>query len=264
MIRVLTLVALGAALAAASVAAQPPSPAAPAPGYLSPSTWPDAAVILPAPPQTGSEREARDQRIFRQTRSLEGSPRWGLAQNDIPTDVPSMMKNFSCALGLGLDPQNAPATAKLLAQTGRDAGRQVASVKDVFKRKRPYLIEDGPTCVAKTDSLAASPDYPSGHSTWGWAAALILAELAPDRATPVLARGRAFGESRIVCGVHSASAVEAGRTNGGALVAALHGLPQFRADLEAARSEVASLRASPAAAQPACAAEAGLVTQALY
>jgi acid phosphatase (class A) len=31
---------------------------------------------------------------------------------------------------------------------------------------------------------------------------LILAELAPERATPILNRGRAYGESRVVCGVH--------------------------------------------------------------
>ena len=38
--------------------------------------------------------------------------------------------------------------------------------KDIYKRKRPFLIDEGPTCVPKTASLAASPDYPSGHATW--------------------------------------------------------------------------------------------------
>jgi membrane-associated phospholipid phosphatase len=41
-------------------------------------------------------------------------------------------------------------------------------------------------------------------------AGLILAELVPEAASDVLARARAFGQSRIVCGVHNASAVEAG------------------------------------------------------
>ena len=44
----------------------------------------------------------------------------------------------------------------------------------------------------------------------GWAWALILSELAPDRADAILARGLAYGESRAVCGVHYASDVEAG------------------------------------------------------
>ena len=48
--------------------------------------------------------------------------------------------------------------------------------------------------------------------------------------TQILVRARAYGESRIVCGVHNLSAVEAGRTNASALVAALHGSPQFRSN----------------------------------
>lgn len=261
--------ALVVALAAAGMAvAQQAAAPAPAPslpvGYLTPQTWPDAARILPPAPATGSSREARDQEIFKTTRASEGSPRWALAQNDVPTLPQAMLKNFSCAVGAELTPQNAPKLTAMLGRVGLDAGRQVAAVKDVFKRKRPYLIDDGNICVPKSDSLAASPDYPSGHATWGWSIGLILAEIAPDRATPILARGRAFGESRVVCGVHTVSAVEAGRTNGGALVATLHGDPQFRADLEAARTEVAALRKTAAAEPAACAVEAELVATGPY
>ena len=108
--------------------------------------------------------------------------------------------------------------------------------------------------------LALSPDYPSGHVTWGWTVGLILAELAPDRAEPILSRARAFGESRLVCGVHNLSAVEAGRTNGSIVVAALHGREDFRKDLEIARKEVAAARkAGPAPDTATCAAEAEIV-----
>jgi acid phosphatase (class A) len=166
-----------------------------------------------------------------------------------------MLKTFSCAVGAELTSESAPKLTALLSRVGLDVGRQVASVKDVFKRKRPYLIDEGSICVPKSEALAGSPDYPSGHATWGWAVGLILAELAPDRATPILIRGRAFGESRVVCGVHSPSAVEAGRTNGSAMIAALHGDPQFRADLEAARLEVEAARKAAGAQPAACAAE---------
>lgn len=262
---------LGAALVVAfagagmAVAQQTAAPAPSLPvGYLNPQTWPDAARILPQAPATGSPREARDQEVFKTTRALEGSPRWSLAQNDVPTLPQAMLKNFSCAVGAEMTPQNAPKLNAMLSRVGLDAGRQVAAVKDVFKRKRPYLIDEGNICVPKSDSLAASPDYPSGHATWGWSIGLILAEIAPDRATPILTRARAFGESRVVCGVHSPSAVDAGRTNGGALVATLHGDPQFRADLEAARAEVAALRKAAAAQPEACVMETELVSKAAY
>ena len=243
--------------------AQPAPPALPT-GYLGPARWPDAARILPPAPATGSPREAQDQAVFKATRRLEGSPRWALAQNDVPTLPPAMLADFSCAVGAQLSPQATPRMLALLSRLGIDSSRQVASVKDVFKRKRPYLIDEGPICVPKSDILAASPDYPSGHATWGWLIGLVLTEIAPDRATPILMRARAFGESRVVCGVHSPSAIEAGRTNGAALFATLQGDPQFRADLEAVRLEVEAARRGPPPAPEACAAEAALVTASPY
>jgi acid phosphatase (class A) len=255
------MILLGAGVA---VAQQAPAPAAPMlpKGYLTAAGWPDAAKILPPAPTTGSAREAQDQKVFTETRALQGGPRWALAQNDVPTMPAAMLRNFSCAVGADLTAEKAPKLVAMLTRVGMDMGGQVASVKDVFKRPRPYLISEGPICVDKVPALAASPDYPSGHSTWGWSVALILAELAPDRSTAILSRGRAYGESRVVCGVHSVSAVDAGRTNGAALVATLHGDPQFRADLEAARAELAALRQTPAAPETqSCSVEAELATK---
>jgi acid phosphatase (class A) len=156
-----------------------------------------------------------------------------------------------------LNEKSAPRLDAILRKLGPDVLAAVVKPKNLYQRKRPYLIDEGEICVAKSTALAESPDYPSGHATWGWTIGLLIAELAPDRATPVLSRARAFGESRVVCGVHNASAVEAGRMNGATLVAALHGEAAFRADMDGARAEMAALRAS--APQPqACAAEAAL------
>lgn len=256
----LTLLGTGVAVAQQQAATPPSLPM----GYLTPQTWPDASKFLPKAPETGSAREAQDQQIFKETRALEGSARWTLAQSDVPTMPQAMLKNFSCAVGVELTAENAPKLTAMLSRVGLDSGRQVAAVKDVFKRQRPYLINEGNICVPKTDALAKSPDYPSGHATWGWSIGLILAEIAPDRATPIMSRARAFGESRVVCGVHSASAVEAGRTNGGALVATLHGDPRFRADLDAARAEITALRQGAGASPASCAVESELVAKAAY
>jgi acid phosphatase (class A) len=66
----------------------------------------------------------------------------------------------------------------------------------------------------------------------------------------------AFGQSRIVCGVHWKSDVEAGRVVGAAVVARLHAEPVFAAQLAAARKEVAAARAAGAKSPLDCAAEA--------
>ena len=260
--RSLTIAVLGALMGGAAAAQE--APALPR-AYLTPQSWPDAVQILPPAPRTGSAQERAELAVFTTTRSLNDTPRWALAQNDVPTGVPNMMTNFSCALGVALTPAAAPKLTSLMSRVGLTVGAQVASVKEVFKRQRPYLLTKGAICVPQSKALDESPDYPSGHSTWGWAFGLVVAELAPDRATPLLVRARAFGESRAVCGVHTPGAVEAGRTNGAAVVAALHGDPQFRADLEAARAELAAARASGAApAAGACATEAALTARSPY
>ena len=228
-------------------------------GYLSGAEAPDTIRILPAAPAVDSARGQADRAVFRATRALKGTPRWSLAIGDAVEATPAMLQDFSCAAGVNLTPDNAPKLAAILARVRKDTVAAVNGPKDLYQRKRPFLIDPGDICLAKTPALAASPDYPSGHTTWGWTVGLILAELAPDRSGPILSRARAFGESRVVCGVHNASAIEAGRTNGAALVAALHGSATFRADMDGARAELAAARAAgPAPDAGVCRDEAAL------
>ena len=260
---------LAVAVAAATMigASETPAPKPmPVPGgpqpYLGASA-PDTSKILPPAPIAGSTRYEADRTMFLATRKLKDTPRWALAHNDDNSTL--VMKDMSCALGVELTRENAPKLMSMIPRIARDSTRVTNAPKDLYKRQRPYLIDEGPICIEKTDSLARSPDYPSGHTTYSWALGLIMAELAPDRATEILIRMRAFGESRMVCGVHSMSAVEAGRTNGSILVAALHGSEAFRKDLEAARNEVAAARkAGPAPDPTACAAEAELTSKSPY
>jgi len=231
-------------------------------GYLG-DTAPDTYRILPPAPVPGSTRWEADRTIFLGTRKLQDTPRWKMARGDV--DQRAILKDLACSIGVELTPQNAPKTAALIGRIAPDVSRAVNAPKNLYKRPRPYLTDDGPICVEKTPSLAASPDYPSGHVTWGWTVGLIMAEVAPDRATEILSRARAFGESRLVCGVHTLSAVEAGRTNASIVVAALHGQEAFRRDLDAVRKEVAAARkAGPAPDPAACAAEAELVAKSPY
>ena len=213
-------------------------------GYLGPQGLPDAVAVLPPAPTPESQAQALDRAVFLQTRALQGSPRWALAAQDAVETPQAFEADLSCAVGVRLDAASTPALIRLVGRIGSDAGALVNRVKDVYRRPRPFVADAAPICVARTDALAASYSYPSGHSTYGWAAGLVLAEIEPDRATQILARARAFGESRVVCGVHYVSDVEAGRTNGAALVAALHAKLEFRADLDAARRELAALRAT--------------------
>lgn len=243
-------------------AAPAPPPPPVSSGYLGGSV-PDTYAILPPAPVAGTPRYEADRKIFLATRKLEGSGRWEMARADDNGGL--MLKHLSCAVGVELTAQNASTLVRVISKAARDSSAATNYPKDIYRRQRPYLIDEGPICLVKSDALAKSPDYPSGHVTFGWTTGLIMAELAPDRATEILSRARAFGESRMVCGVHNSSAIEAGRTNASIVVAALHGQPAFRNDMEIARKEVAAARAAGPAPDPAaCAAEAELVAKSPY
>jgi len=242
-------VALTGVLVAALAVAQ--TPAAPA-GYLTAAGVPDATRILPPPPAAGSGRDADDRFIFVATRPLLNTPRGVLATSDANLIGEPM---YACAVGAVLDPAKTPALNNLMRKVMFDTGRIINAPKDHYNRKRPYLVvpvagspADGPPiCVPKSKGLADNGSYPSGHSTLSWTWGLILADLAPDRSTEIMSRARSIGESRVICGVHYASDVEAGRVTGSLLFAALESDAGFRADLEKARAEVAAARKAGAA-----------------
>ena len=81
-------------------------------------------------------------------------------------------------------------------------------------------------------------------------------QASPGQADAILARGRAFGQSRVACNVHWLSDVEEGRLMASATVARLHDDAAFRADLAAARAEIASARAKGLGPTGDCAKEA--------
>jgi acid phosphatase (class A) len=233
-------------------------------GYLAPSELPDTTRILPAAPVKGSARYEADRQVFLETRKLEGTPRWVLATDDVDLSVPAMLKHFSCAMDADLQAEKLPRLTELLERADRDADESTRAPKQANKRLRPFLIDEGNICQPK-ERLAKSYDYPSGHTTWGWTAGLIMAQLAPDRASELDLRARAFADSRVVCGAHNLSATQAGAINGAVVFNSLQAVPAYRADLVAARSELDAYRKSgPKPDGQKCEAERALIVTAPY
>ncbi|WP_305806914.1 phosphatase PAP2 family protein, partial [Stenotrophomonas sp. YIM B06876] len=217
-------------------------------GYLETAQLPDSIALLPPPPAPGSAAFALDEQV-NLARNLRGTPRWEQAIADANLQFPAAASIFACAIGTDINEHNAPRLYGLLRRTRTDAAVVSDAAKHRYNRTRPFVANGESTCTPdKEAGLAENGSYPSGHTSIGWAWALILAELAPDRSDAILARGRSYGESRLVCNVHWHSDVLSGRFMGAAVVARLHGDAVFRADMEAARAELAALRAAPAAA----------------
>lgn len=214
-------------------------------GYLAKAAVkPDALAFLPPPPAPDSPRGKADRAIYEAAKEGKGSARWEQARADAEVETPEAVKAFTCAAGVTLSPRTTPVTALLLARMMSDAGAAEDRAKDAYARKRPFLADDGDICVEKEAWLVKQGSYPSGHAATGWAWALVLSELEPDRADALARRGLDFGESRLVCRVHFASDVEAGRAVGAAVVARLHADPAFLADMKRAKAELARARVS--------------------
>jgi hypothetical protein len=60
--------------------------------------------------------------------------------------------------------------------------------------------------------LTNSPSYPSGHTTYGYTGAVLLAVLLPERYPEMIARAAEYGNDRIIMGSHYAMDVLGGRT----------------------------------------------------
>ena len=234
----------GGVSAAATVA---PSEA----GYLKEGQLPDAVALIGPPPPVGSGTLAGDVATYEATRKLEGTPRWAMATMDAEFGPKFLLQSFACALGMKLDRATAPALYRLLTRLEASTEAIQRKTKIAFQRPRPFIDHPGATCTPQEAWMKQSYSYPSGHAHYGWAGALVLAEIAPDRATEIMARGRTYGESRVVCGVHYTSDIQASRVVASALFAALQSDPGFQADLAEAKREVAGRRPEGALAPDA-------------
>ena len=205
----------------------------------------DGQAILGPPPAPDSPHGKADRAMFEETRKLEGSPRWKAAIQDNDLWGGGAIKRFSCAMGVSLDERQTPTTLRILHRVELDVRTVGTPAKDYYGRKRPLIGNDAPLCVPREDWMKTNASYPSGHSMTAWSWALILTELSPAKADPLLTLGRESGESRVICGVHFLSDVEAGRTLAAGMVARLHSEPAFTADLAAAKREIAAAKAKP-------------------
>ncbi|WP_374573606.1 phosphatase PAP2 family protein [Phenylobacterium sp.] len=213
-------------------------------GYLSADAL-HGADILPPPPAPDSPRGLADRAAYDETRALKDTPRWATAIQDSDLWKGGAVHRYSCAVGVELGEKTTPAVMRIFRKIEFD-GRTVGTPpKDHYDRPRPLIGNDKPLCVPRADWMKTNASYPSGHSLVEWSWALVLAELVPAKADAALKLGQDMGWSRVVCGVHYPSDVEAGRTLGAGMVARLHADPAFAKDMAEARAELARPQPAP-------------------
>lgn len=231
-------------------------------GYLDRKQLPNSLALLPPPPAANSPQAATDMDTYRSTRALRNTPRWALAAKDAELKFAAAASTFACALNIPISQEGTPNLNMLLRRTLLDAGLATYAAKDNYNRQRPFVVTGEETCTpAEQPALAKDGSYPSGHASIGWAWALVLVQAAPQNMDALLQRGHAFGQSRVICGVHWQSDVDAGRLIGAATVARLQSDETFSAQVALAREEVAQAQARGLKPTVDCAAEAAALRQ---
>lgn len=213
----------------------PPPVVHPTTPERNPAVQVDATVFIPAPPEANGALELAERAIVRGPWSAERR------QQALEDNAINPFAAFDSVLGDTFTPENFPATVAVLDRAGRAAGYAGDPVKFLHRRPRPFVTDSAITpCIPDTEALRASFSYPSGHAALGWSWALVLAELVPSHADAIIERGRDFTWSRVVCGVHYPSDVQAGRDVGAAAIARLRADPEFARLFDAARAESAA------------------------
>lgn len=199
--------------------------------------------LLPAPPQPGSILFMNDEAQYKWGKLQRDTPRGDQACADAQVNGDGVPMAFSKAFGLEITKENTPEIYKLVLGMREDAGDLATrEAKNHYMRIRPFAFYNEMTCnPAQQNELSTNGSYPSGHTAIGWATALVLAEINTDRQNEILKRGYEMGQSRVICGYHFQSDVDAARLVASAVVARLHANKEFMKQLDKAKKEFVKL-----------------------
>lgn len=205
----------------------------------------DSYKLLPQPPAVDSISFLNDKAQYDKGKLLRKTPRGEQAYRDAGLAGDGLAQAFSEAFGVQITKTTTPEIYKLLNNMIEDAGDLATrSAKQTYMRIRPFAFFGEPTCRPEDEAtLSKNGSYPSGHTSIGWAEALVLAEVNPARQNEILGRGYEVGQSRVICGYHWQSDVDAARVTAGAVVARLHANAEFQKQLSKAKKEFNKINA---------------------
>jgi|SRR5579863_3687925 len=194
----------------------------------------DAWSILPNPPADHSPEAAADLAEVHRLQDTRQPAQIAHAKAD---DAEEDIFIFRDVLGDKFTADALPQTAVLSTHLHNDEGVIGGTAKQHFKRLRPFNFDATVKPVCKTNNDVKDYGYPSGHSLTGYLEALALIQIVPEKRDAILARADDYAHSRVVCGVHYTSDTVASKLTAYAMMAIMMNNPQFRKELEAARTE---------------------------
>jgi acid phosphatase (class A) len=220
-----------AAFSLLSAGAQAPKPHKPV--FVSPEQL-DVASILPNPPGDNSKQAIAELVEVHRLQDTRQAAQIAHANADDTEEDIFIFKNV---IGEKFSAENLPLTALLSAHVHNDEGVIVGPAKKYFRRLRPFNFQSSIKPVCKISSNVEDYSYPSGHSTTGYLEALVLIMMVPEKRDAILTRADDYAYSRVICGVHYPTDVEASKSVAYAMIGIIMNNSQFKEELQAARAE---------------------------
>lgn len=217
---------------------------APAPVYFTGSQVDVLSFLPPPPPVASPEQEADLKAVLAAQRAARAN---GTMARAI-ADSEQTCARFKDVMGPELKSPAAARPLRFLSDAAQSVAIVTSPLKRYWKRPRPFVVsrdverladvavggsapheEDpqshcgAPAPMTAEDATRRSArdvrenflrdhtSYPSGHSAYGMACALLLAAVVPEKRAEILARGRLYGDSRVIVGAHYPTDVAAGQ-----------------------------------------------------
>jgi len=200
------------------------------PSYIPPDSV-NLLVLLAPPPGPHGPRTSAELGELRHIKAARTPERIALAQADVEESVFRLMTVFDRPPTA----KQVPAITALFKKLKADAAVVTDVAKSGFARPRPYA---GANDLAPVCPRSASGAYPSSHAAEGYVMGIVLSAMVPEKRDPIFARTEEYAESRLVCGLHHRSDIEAGRIAGTVLAAVAMNNPDFQRDFAVARAEL--------------------------
>lgn len=190
------------------------------------------ATVVPPPPATGSQEAIAEFEELHRLQDRRTPEQVKAAQAD---DAEEDIFVYRTVLGNAFHAQALPLTAALSKDVHGDEPIASDVLKGMYQRPRPYQVDTTLHPVCKVTTKHNS--YPSGHTLSGYLLALTLAKMVPEKSAEIMERADDYAHNRLVCGVHTASDLEASRRIAYLVFGTMLENPRFQQELAAARAE---------------------------
>jgi acid phosphatase (class A) len=206
-------------------------PAEPEPIFYIKPAQVDLSQLLAPPPNLDSAAGKADLEAVVEAQRQRTPERSKIAADDGCISV----FRFADVIGPRFNAADLPITAAFFKRVFFDGNREIGAAKAHFNRQRPFVVDhDIKTLVAQP----ANASYPSGHATFAYEAAILLAIMLPEKATAIFDRAAQYTESRVVAGVHFPTDLKAGQISATVIDNVFLHDAKFQADLAKSEAEV--------------------------